>query len=171
MCSMKAVLSPVEFGHVKLRLLQPDDLPYTLAWRNEVDVRKWFKFSGVVSLEQHLVWFEKYQLKDDDFVFMALHSQTNERLGQLAIYDVDSTLRQAEVGRFIAAPAAAGKGFMTDALHGLAQIAERQLKLSRLFLEVFSSNARAIRLYERVGYQDCGATGDLVLMEVKLHTR
>ena len=168
---MKAVLFPVEFGQVKLRLLQPDDLPYTLAWRNEVDVRKWFKFSDVVSLEQHLVWFEKYQLKDDDFVFMALHAQTNERLGQLAIYDLDSTLHQAEVGRFIVSPTAAGKGFMTDALHGLAQIAERQLKLSRLFLEVFSTNARAIRLYERVGYQDCGATGDLVLMEVKLHTR
>ena len=165
---MKPALLAVDFGSVTLRPLQHDDLLHTLVWRNADDVRKWFKFSGVVSLGQHLAWFEKYVLKADDFVFIAIHKQSNQRLGQLAIYDVDTSLQQAEVGRFIVAPDAAGKGFMTDALHGLAQIAQQQLSLSRLFLEVFASNTRAIKLYNRAGYSQCNTVDDLIVMEKRL---
>jgi RimJ/RimL family protein N-acetyltransferase len=162
---MKAAISPINFATVQLRLLAPEDLPHTLAWRNQDEVRKWFKFSGVVTLEQHLAWFEKYQAKADDFVFMAVHPHTQERLGQLAIYDLDVARRQAEVGRFIVAPSAAGRGIMTEALQALAIGAAQQLMLSRLFLEVFASNTRAISLYNRVGFQQCGTREDLIVME------
>ncbi len=162
---MKPALHPIEFGSVRLRLLSPDDLPYTLAWRNQDDVRKWFKYNGSVTAEQHLAWFEKYRVNADDFVFMVEHRENQERLGQVAIYDVDGVRRQAEVGRFIVAPAAIGRGFMTQAMQALATCATQQLGLSRLFLEVFAHNLRAIRLYERVGYKQCHANDDLIVME------
>jgi RimJ/RimL family protein N-acetyltransferase len=162
---MKPAISPTSFGNVQLRLLELDDLPHTLAWRNQDDVRKWFKFNGTVTAEQHLAWFEKYQAKADDFVFVALHLKSQERIGQVAIYDVDLMQKQAEVGRFIVAPEAAGKGFMTEALQALADCATQQLALSRLFLEVFASNARAINLYSKAGYQRCGARDELLVMD------
>ena len=63
-------IPPLQAGRVRLRLLEGRDLPRTLAWRNQDHVRRWF-FSGQrLTLEQHALWFARYQHRDDDFVFV-----------------------------------------------------------------------------------------------------
>ncbi|MGO9108310.1 MAG: GNAT family N-acetyltransferase [Thermoguttaceae bacterium] len=66
----KRHITPLQTGRIRLRLLEEQDLPQTLAWRNQDHVRCWFFFSERLTLEQHAAWFARYRQRDDDFVFI-----------------------------------------------------------------------------------------------------
>ena len=57
-------------GRIRLRLLEEQDLPQTLAWRNQDHIRRWFFSSERLTPEQHAGWFARYRQRDDDFVFI-----------------------------------------------------------------------------------------------------
>jgi hypothetical protein len=42
-------------------LLRSDDLPLTLRWRNQDQIRRWFFFSDLIAPEEHANWFEQYR--------------------------------------------------------------------------------------------------------------
>ncbi len=134
-------------------MLTEDDLPMTLAWRNRDEVRKWFRQSAVIDLALHTAWFRQLQLADDALVFIVEDNNNGEAVGQVSIYHIDREIGEAEVGRFIAAPGASGKGFIRAAIIALTQFAFGELELARLYLEVIGNNERAIRLYASVGFE------------------
>jgi diamine N-acetyltransferase len=137
---------------VTLRLLTHDDLAMTLAWRNRDEVRRWFKHSDVLTLAEHQAWFDAHQLGDDALMFIVQRTETEEPVGQVSIYRIDREVGEAEVGRFIAAPDATGKGLMRAGIQKLITFAFSELNLRRIYLEVYADNTRAIRLYESVGF-------------------
>jgi len=149
---VKAALDAIEGGTVRLRLLTAADLPMTLAWRNRDEVRRWFKFSDVLLPAQHREWFDRYAEEDGNYVWIVEESARGEPVGQVSLYRLDRHKREAEVGRFIAAPGHEGRGFMKAAILALKRWAFEALSLSRLYLEVFADNLRAIALYERCGF-------------------
>jgi diamine N-acetyltransferase len=154
---------------VQLRLLAEDDLVMTLAWRNRDEVRKWFGMSDVLSLAEHQEWFRAHQLTDDALMFIVEEMQSGEPVGQVSIYGIDRDTGDAEVGRFIAAPGASGKGLIREAIQALVSFAFTELSLRKVYLEVLPSNARAIRLYESLGFQRIGeAAGTKMLLMEKI---
>ena len=163
----------INASKVHLRLLTEDDLEMTLAWRNRDEVRRCFKHSDLVTLENHRAWFRQHQLVDDALMFIVENNETREPVGQVSIYAIDREIGEAEVGRFIAAPGASGKGFIRDAIEALVAFAFGELQLQRVFLEVFTDNTRAIRLYESLGFvhidadrpTTCGIDRAVVFME------
>jgi len=66
----KRYIPPLQTGRICLRLLEEQDLPRTLAWRNQDHIRRWFFFSERLTPEQHAGWFARYNQRDDDFVFI-----------------------------------------------------------------------------------------------------
>lgn len=157
----------IQADQVSLRLLTEDDLPMTLAWRNRDDVRRWFRQSDQIDLADHQKWFRAHQLVDDALMFIVEEVATGMAVGQVSIYHIDREIGEAEVGRFIAAPDVSGKGYIRTAIIALIQFAFAELSLERIYLEVFASNARAIRLYESVGFTVHGERDGMVLMEMK----
>jgi RimJ/RimL family protein N-acetyltransferase len=164
---MQTIGPAIQASNVRLRLLADDDLEMTLMWRNRDEVRRWFKQSDVISLESHRAWFTKHQLVDDAFMFVVEENETGVPVGQVSIYAIDREVGEAEVGRFIAAPGISGKGYMRDAISTLVHFAFSELRLQRVYLEVLSDNARAIRLYESLGFAKHGEHDGLVLMELR----
>jgi RimJ/RimL family protein N-acetyltransferase len=151
----KRELSPFELGPVRLRLLAAADLPKTLQWRNQDHIRRWFFFSDIITAEQHQAWFEKYQDRDDDFVFVIEECTPSgfRPVGQIAIYHVDWEALSAEYGRVMIGEAdAAGKGLAKAATQAVLRIAFEQLGLREVYLEVLADNTRAIALYESTGF-------------------
>ena len=158
---MKPVVA-FEAGGVRLRPLAADDLAATLGWRNRDDARKWFKTDAVIALEQHRGWFERYLLKDDDVVFIV--EADGVAIGQVAVYDINREAGTAEVGRFLVAPEAAGKGYLFAACRALVDWCQRELRLHRICLEVFEHNQRAIRIYDALGFVETSRQNGFVVM-------
>lgn len=159
---MKPVLA-FEASGVRLRPLAAEDLTVTLAWRNRDDARKWFKTDDLISLEQHRGWFERYLLKGDDLVLIV--EADGVAVGQVAVYDINQEAGTAEVGRFLVAPEAARKGYLFAACSALVDCCQRELRLRRIYLEVFEHNQRAIRIYHAIGFVETSRENSLLIME------
>ncbi|UCO97919.1 GNAT family N-acetyltransferase [Metapseudomonas lalkuanensis] len=147
---MKRSISPFGNESVRLRLIEEKDLQATLSWRNREEARVWFKSSGLLSYEQHRGWFQRYQEKDDDFLFVV--EADGNLVGQASVYGVDWNTASAEVGRFLVAPEGAGKGYIHRACGELVRFCGEVLNLQYVFLEVFEHNERAFRLYQQNGF-------------------
>jgi diamine N-acetyltransferase len=159
---MKRDLVPFGDDRVRLRLLDRRDLEATLAWRNRDEARVWFKSSGQIAPADHEAWFERYRLRDDDFVFIV--EADGRPVGQASVYGIDWAARAGEVGRFLVAPGEAGKGYLGRACRELVRFCHGALGLTYLYLEVLPGNDRAIHLYTRAGFVEEGRTGGLIRM-------
>lgn len=157
-------IAPVVDGDAVLRLLERADLTDTMRWRNHADSSRWFHTTDPISAEQHRAWFDAYLQRPDDYVFMLEVDGT--RVAQASLYDVDAT--SAEFGRLLVDPARRGEGVSHRAIALCLRIADHSLRLERVHLEVKRSNARAIRAYERAGFQDvprAARAADSIVME------
>ncbi|HEY4088565.1 MAG TPA: GNAT family N-acetyltransferase [Bryobacteraceae bacterium] len=159
---MKRSLQPFGDANVQLRLITERDLDTTLAWRNRDSARMWFKTNRTISPEQHWAWFERYLQRDDDFLFIV--EANGQAVGQAAVYGIDREKHIAEVGRFLIAPEAAGRGYMSHACDELLRCCAETLGLRSVFLEVREENQRAIRLYIRNGFVSEGTAGGFLRM-------
>lgn len=164
----KPVPARFECDGIILRPLAEFDLPLTLSWRNRDGVRQCFLNSSVITPEAHQAWFEQYKVKTDDIVLVAFERGQSQPCGQVAIYGIDNAIGRAEVGRFIAAPEAQGRGIMRRAISALLILAHDQLRLRTVFLEVFANNSRAIALYSSLGFVETARRGELIEMNLSL---
>lgn len=147
----------IEGRSIRLRPLAEADLPTTRAWRNRDEIRRWFRTSEPVTAEGHQRWWRGYRERADDLVWIIEETPVGgaaRPVGMVSLYDVDPVARRAEFGRLLVGEAdAAGRGFAAEATRLVVGFALRDLALVRVDLEVRADNARAIALYERVGFR------------------
>jgi len=150
----KRTILPVENERVILRLLEMDDLPLTLSWRNQDNIRKWFIHTDIIQEEKHYSWFERYRELDNDFVFMILAKDLeNQPVGQISLYNINWEAGSAEYGRLmIGNSIAQGKGYAKQATVLLLDFALNTLGLGEVFLEVKSDNISAMAVYKSAGF-------------------
>ncbi len=162
----KRYISPIENGRVRLRLLEQRDLPLTLAWRNQEQIRKWFFFSDIIAPEQHRAWFDLYRTRNDDFVFVIEDVWSIYRpVGQVAVYGIDWQARRGEFGRLMIGEAdARGKGFANEATRLITSMAFDMLGLNEVYLAVLNDNVSAIKTYLACGFEEIGRDGTSIQM-------
>jgi len=85
-------------------------------------------------------------------------------IGTVFLRGIDQVNGMGEVGIFIGDRRYLGQGYGTDALNALVDFGFGELRLERIELEVFDYNLRAIRSYEKSGFQT-----DAVLRRARFH--
>jgi len=86
-------------------------------------------------------------------VFSIIKAADNRAIGYTSIKGISESDGRAEIGIAIMAAEYRGQGYGTETMHCVADYAFNKLGLTRLYLTVFPSNQRAIRAYEKVGFQ------------------
>ena len=163
----KRSIQPISTTFGVLRMLKKEDLPKTLFWRNQEEIRKWFKNSAIIEDVQHKQWFALYCEKEDDFTFII--EACGVPVGQIALYGLQTEGRTAEIGRImIGEPKFAGKGIAKESIEALLRFSREELRLDCVNLEVLDSNERAIALYKKCGFVVTNLTNELVLMTRRL---
>lgn len=150
----KGALPIIHGERLFLRPLTSSDLPMTLSWRNQDEIRRWFFHSEIITPEQHQAWFESYRQKDDDFVFIIEEKVSlNRAVGQAALYQIDWERMRAEFGRFlIGDPEARGMRLAKEATEALLTFAETDLGMQEVYLRVYATNLAALHLYRACGF-------------------
>jgi RimJ/RimL family protein N-acetyltransferase len=163
---MKREIAPLVNGRARLRLLEEPDLPATLAWRNQDQIRRWFFSSDLITPEQHRAWFEQYKVRDDDFVFVIEDAGTlNRPVGQASLYHVDWAEGCAEFGRLMIGDGdARGLGLARLATACLVEEALTTWGLREVRLEVLASNVKALAIYDACGFTRVVTSGETVGM-------
>ena len=162
----KRHIAPLVSERVRLRLLEEADLTTTLAWRNQDGIRKWLFDSERIMPDQHRRWYLQYVDRDDDFVFVIEETQMLKRpVGQVALYNVNWAQRRAEFGRLLIGDgAAARKGLAREATHCLVDAALDGWQIDEIYLNVLTTNDKAIAAYKATGFVVEATTGSQLRM-------
>ena len=139
-------------AHVALVPLTVDDLPAMFNWINEREQVLLNAPYKPIHEGQHKAWFESIQQRNDLVVFGIRLLKDNRLIGSCQLHNINHVHRSAELQIRIGEPYQRGQGYGTEAVRLLLDFAFKDLNLHRVYLHVFSSNAAAIRLYEKVGF-------------------
>ncbi len=134
-------------------------LTATRAWANDWEIAEFMDRATPVSDAAHERWYEAIENRAD-CVYFAIEandeSATSQHIGNVWLWDIDTRHRKAEVRIVIGARNLRSQGIGTDALDLVSRYAFRRLNLRRLYAFVLSSNTRAVKAFEKAGFQQEG---------------
>jgi RimJ/RimL family protein N-acetyltransferase len=119
-------------------------------------VRRFLAMRYPLSMTEEEGWWQRRLERKSDRVF-AIETQDETHIGNLGLHDIDSENRRAMLGIVIGRKDYWGRGYGTDAIRTALGWAFGYLNLHRVYLTVYAYNARAIRCYEKCGFQHEGS--------------
>lgn len=163
---------------IKLRELERADLPALNRWRNDPELldllgNNFLFIAGAVDEK----WYESYLASREHNVRLAITlADSGDYVGNVNLTAIHPVNRSAEFSILIGEKSLWGKGVGQEATRLMLAHAFADRNLHRVYLHVLATNARAVRLYERVGFRTegtlreaifkSGAYHDLVMMSV-----
>ena len=138
-------------GNLELQPITSDDTDDILKWRNNENVKKYFIDQREVRREDHIRWLK--EKSETGRVVQFIISQNERHVGTVFLKNIDYQHRKAEYGIFIGEEDITGKGIGTAVAKRMTEYAFKELKLHKLYLRVLEDNIRAVRCYEKAGFQ------------------
>lgn len=144
---------------VRLRAIEREDLPLFARWLNDPEVRENLLLYLPLSIPQEEKWFEENLKKHVDEQPLGIEIYIKQKwqlIGNTSFFDIDRREQSAEVGIFIGEKQHWGKGYGGEAMRLMANHGFKDLNLNRIYLQVFETNQRGIRSYEKAGFKHEG---------------
>ena len=144
----------VAHGRVYLRPAERDDVPLFVRWFADARTTRNLGMRAPFSQAAEERWFERmleHHGKDEWFFVICLAAD-GRPVGTCGLMEVDLTNGSAGLGISIGDPRDTGHGYGGDAMRALLQFGFAMLRLERIWLDVYDTNAGARRLYEHVGF-------------------
>ncbi|MFZ5918190.1 MAG: GNAT family N-acetyltransferase [Chloroflexota bacterium] len=139
----------------RLRHIEREDIPTFVRWFNDPEVREYLAIFRPMSRAEEEKWFERH-LGDADSEIFAIETQEGVHIGNIGLHDTHWQYRLVEMGIVIGEKEYWGKGYGSDAIRTLLRFVFGEMNLHRVALRVRADNARAIRAYEKCGFQHEG---------------
>lgn len=134
------------------------DLEKLRCWRNQPEIRRWCRQTGLIEEAQQKKWFERistdpsirmYSIVAHEIPFPA----NLDLIGVCGLTDITPVHNTAEFSIYIAENQR--RGYATEALKQLLEIGFNELNLNRIWGETFEGNP-GMKLYEKLGFQKEG---------------
>jgi RimJ/RimL family protein N-acetyltransferase len=141
-------------GSVFLRPAERDDLPRFVAWLGDARTTRTLALRSPISLALEEGWFERLLEVHgrETWHFVICLADSGRPIGSVGLHDVDIVNGSASLGIMIGDPADTGRGHGSDALRALVEFGFGELRLERIWLDVYAYNDQARRVYERIGF-------------------
>lgn len=139
---------------VRLRAIEPEDLPLMARWRNDPEVYQHFYEHEPISLEMQRKWVESVQQRSDEKLWIIELIETKQAIGTISLVKIDWRNRKAEYARLVIEPGEhrdKGLGFEAESL--ILAYAFNHMNLHRVYCEVFVDNENVIGLHKKSGFQ------------------
>lgn len=153
---------------VSLRPITPADTEKVVTWRNRDFVRKNFIYQKPFTKEGHETWLRE-QVEPGHVVQFIICVEEEEaclrEIGSVYLRDIDREKGEAEYGVFIGESDALGKGYGTQAAKRMLDYGFGKLGLKKIFLRLLEDNLRALKSYEKAGFQLMPNRRETVILE------
>ncbi|EXG83685.1 acetyltransferase, ribosomal protein N-acetylase [Clostridium sp. ASBs410] len=147
-----------ESDKIILRKMRLEDTELYHQWRNDIEV-----------MQSTAPLLDVYNIKEtEEFVthvilgshfsksYIIVERKSEKPIGVTSLINIDYKNRNAECIIDIGDKEVWGKGYGTEAMKLIIDFGFLEMNLHRIFLRVFSFNCRAIKLYEKLGFQQEG---------------
>ena len=141
--------------NIRLRAPERQDIPLFVEWLNDPEVRQGLLLHLPLSRADEERWFDDMlqrpahehpltiEVKEGDFW---------RPVGNCGYHNLDWRCRSVEVGIFIGDKSCWNRGIGTQVMRLMLQHGFQTLNMNRIYLEVYETNPRAIRAYEKAGF-------------------
>jgi RimJ/RimL family protein N-acetyltransferase len=139
---------------VYLRPPERSDIPLFVRWLSDARTTGFLASRSPIGLAMEERWFDDVLEHHgrDRWFFVICRLEDDRPVGSLDLRDIGLTSGGAGLGIVIGDPADTGHGYGTDALAILLEFGFGELRLERMWLDVFAFNERARHVYERLGF-------------------
>lgn len=149
----------IQGNQVRLRAIEREDLPTFVRWLNDPEVSRGISLFLPISETDEEAWYENQQKLDPADRSLAIEIQPDPEqeewvfVGSCGYLQRSWRNRSAEIGLQIGEKKYWNQGFGTRVVELMLKFGFQELNLHRIWLQVFESNPRAIRAYEKAGFQ------------------
>ncbi|GAA5345117.1 UDP-4-amino-4,6-dideoxy-N-acetyl-beta-L-altrosamine N-acetyltransferase [Planifilum fimeticola] len=160
-----------ETERIRLRKMTTEDAAIYHKWRNDPDVmRTTAPLLDVYRMEETEEFVQQVILgSPSSKCYFMIEKQSEKPIGVISLINIDYKNRNAECIIDIGEKAAWGKGYGTEAMKLLLDYGFLEMNLHRISLRVFSFNSRAIKLYEKLGFQQEGRSREAIFRDGAWH--
>lgn len=149
--------SPFEGRLVRLRAREPGDEPLLYRWFNDPEVTEHLTVRYPVSHEQERDYIEHAGAINYERASFAVETISEGRLiGGTGLEKSSPENRRATLGIALGDKQFWNGGYGTDTMRVVCRFGFETMNLHRIDLEVYARNARARRVYEKVGFHQEG---------------
>jgi RimJ/RimL family protein N-acetyltransferase len=145
---------------VYLRPFEKEDLPLLRTWSNNPEIRKLTGEVLPTSAGASEKWFERMQNDPDRVWFIIALKENDHPIGEAGLLRIFYPWRTSDLTIILGDPFCWGKGYGSEAIHLLLDYAFGALALHRISIGVVGFNERALRFYEKIGFQREGVQRD-----------
>jgi RimJ/RimL family protein N-acetyltransferase len=145
---------------VYLRPLTKEDLIYIRHWANNPELRSLTGEVLPLSETGAEAYFEKLQQDQTRVWFMIVVKENSRVIGEAGLLRMFHAWRTSDLSIIIGEPDAWGQGYGTEAIEILLDYAFGYLNFHRIAIGVVGFNERALRFYEKIGFQREGVQRD-----------
>jgi len=147
-----------EGDRIRLTAITNDDLPQFAEWLSDFGLQRLVNpgmsfphdVDDLLNLDG---WFQA-DLKSEKSQLFAVRTKADQQfIGISAISNLNMFAHHAEIGINLAHPDYRGKGYGSEIMLLTMRYGFEQFNLNRIHLKVMGFNSRAIRLYEKLGFQ------------------
>lgn len=150
---------------IRLRGIEHADLSCFQQWLNDPEVTEGLATFMPLSSADEEQWFERLGRLDQAEKPLAIELSEGESwrlIGNSSFFNIEWMNRSAEVGIVLGDKSVWNKGYGSEAMHLLLKHGFETLNLHRIYLRVYSTNPRARRSYEKVGFRLEGTLRDAI---------
>jgi RimJ/RimL family protein N-acetyltransferase len=147
--------TPIVRGEmVFLRAAERSDIPIFVRWFNDGELISFLGMRAPMSQAMEEKWFEEMLARQgkETHHFVICLAKDGKPVGATTLFGVDYVNGNAGIGISIGEKNLWGRGIGTDAMFALMDFGFGQLRLERLWLEVYDYNSRARRSYDKCGF-------------------
>jgi len=145
---------------IELAKVERQSIEQLREWRNNPELRKYFREHREINKENQRKWYEDVVLNSStsyNFEIKTQEDSTNKTklIGHCGLHYINWVSKTGEFGIYIGDINYRKGGFGSDALRTLIRYGFEQLNLNRIWCEAYSNN-EAIEIYRHIGFKDEG---------------
>lgn len=155
---------------IRLRKLTNNDFEIYHNWRNDTEVM--YSTSpnlDIYTLEETEKYISMMANISNAKGYIIEHKKADKAVGIISLINIDYKNRSAECVIDIGAKDMWGQGIGSSAMALIMDYAFKELNMHRVYLQVFSFNINAIKLYEKMGFVHEGSLRSALYRSGKWH--
>ncbi|MDK8182614.1 GNAT family protein [Paenibacillus sp. UMB4589-SE434] len=159
----------LEGQHVYLRPVNQEDTEsyYHLLFHSEM--RRLTGTQRHFTKEQIHSYIESKAQDSTTVLLLIAEASSDTLIGDIALQDIDSINRNANLRIAIDAPSHQGKGYGSEAIRLMLEYGFGILNLHRIELNVFTYNDRAMHVYKKLGFKQEGVQREIIFYNHQYH--
>jgi diamine N-acetyltransferase len=137
---------------IRLTPLASSDLEPLLEWTRDRDLMLMNAPYSPISEAQHRDWFDAIQRRSDVVCFAIRLKESQGIVGSCQLHSISAVHRSADLQIRMGDAEHRDRGLGSEALELLVSFGFDDLNLRRIGLHVLADNAKAIHVYEKIGF-------------------